>query len=519
MSASRRPMPAAPARRGWCPGLSRPMPTGDGLLARIHPPLGILTLGQARAVAEGSRRFGNGHIDLTARANLQVRGVREATRAPLARLLESVGLGDVRDDGGPQRLTLTGPLAGRDPAEVIDVPGLARAVEAAGRTVPGLPAKTLVAIEGRPGVARPDADFLVCARTPGRVGIAVAAQDGPIDLMACDARDAPAAIAALLDAFARSGRRRARDLSKEDRAALSDGLKAMHPVHMLPRRPRGPDDRLKFESPNVVFAASHPRPHPEVPRSGLEGGRQPALRSLEGSFEAAVARPHLRMRSRAGDPPVAETGREGDDVAPAALPPAGLTDLSPGLSIVAVDAPFGRCTADALDVLTDAAERLGAEAIRLSPARGFVLLVRDSGDMAETLANLAADFITAPDDPRRAISACTGAPACASGSTPTLDDAARIADTLRLFAARDLAIHVSGCAKGCARPGPADLTLVGREGWYDAVVAGGPGDRPAVRLPIEVALERLGRAATIGLAAAFAPDCAATGSGRGGRPG
>lgn len=457
MSVSRRPLPAAPARRGWCPGLTRPMPTGDGLLARVHPPLGILTLGQARAVAEGTRRFGNGHIDLTARANLQVRGVSEATRAPLARLLEAAGLGDARDDGGPQRLTLTGPLAGRDSREVIDVPRLARAIEAAGRTVPGLPPKTLVAIEGRPGIEGPDADFQVGAIAPGRVGIAVASEDGPVELRACAEQDAPAAVSALLRAFARSGARRARDLSKEERAA--------------------------------ILGASHPRPHPEVPRGGLEGAIRPAPRSSDLSFEAT------------------------------ALPPAGLTDLSSDPSILAIDAPFGRCSADALDRLVDAAWKLGADEIRLSAARGFVLLVRDDGSAVDILAGLAADFIIAPDDPRRSISACTGAPACASGSTPTLADAARLAEILRPSARRDLAIHVSGCAKGCARPGPADLTLVGRDGSYGAVVAGGPGDPPGLRLPIEAALERLGRAATIGLAAAFAPDRATMGCGMGGRSG
>ena len=46
--------------------------------------------------------------------------------------------------------------------------------------------------------------------------------------------------------------------------------------------------------------ASQPHPHPEVPErsGGLEGGLQPAARSLEGSFEAAAQ--HLRMRGMDG---------------------------------------------------------------------------------------------------------------------------------------------------------------------------------------------------------------------------
>ena len=46
--------------------------------------------------------------------------------------------------------------------------------------------------------------------------------------------------------------------------------------------------------------ASQPHPHPEVPErsGGLEGGLQPAARSLEGSFE--VAAQHLRMRGMDG---------------------------------------------------------------------------------------------------------------------------------------------------------------------------------------------------------------------------
>ncbi|SEM99800.1 precorrin-3B synthase [Methylobacterium sp. UNC300MFChir4.1] len=438
----RRALPEAPARRGWCPGLTRPMPTGDGLLARVHPPLGILTLDQARAVAEGARRFGNGHLDLTARANLQIRGVSEATRAPLATWLAARGLGDVRADGGPQRLTLTSPLAGHDPDETIDVPALARAIETAGLAIPELPAKTLVAVEGRPGRALPEADFCVVAEGPGRVAIAVAQGETPRKLLTCAADAAPGHVAALLGAFARTGRRRIRDLSDDERTALTEAL------------PSG-------ESP---------------------AGPAQAHRSFAREWEPAR--------------------------------PAGGRDLRS----VAVDAPFGRCTADALDRIIDATAALGADEIRLSPTRGFVMLVPASSSDAAATAALAAEFIVVPDDPRRAIAACTGAPGCASGSTPTLADAARLAGAFGPLAVAGHAAHVSGCAKGCARPGPADLTLVGRDGLYGVVIGGAPGDEPAMDLPIEAVLERLGRAEIDGLSAAFAPEITPSDCGRTRRP-
>ncbi|MBN4096599.1 MULTISPECIES: precorrin-3B synthase [unclassified Methylobacterium] len=438
----RRVLPEAPARRGWCPGLARPMPTGDGLLARVHPPLGILTLDQARAVAEGARLFGNGHLDLTARANLQIRGVSEATRAPLAAWLAARGLGDVRADGGPQRLTLTSPLAGHDPDETIDVPVLARAIETAGLAIPGLPAKTLVVVEGRAGRALPEADLSVVAEGPGRVALTVAYGETQRTLLTCAEDAAPGHVATLLGSFARTGRRRMRDLSDGELTALTELLPAETPIDEPAQAHRG-------------FA-------PEREPARPAGGR--------------------------------------------------------GLRSVAVDAPFGRCTADALDRIAAAAAALGANEIRLSPTRGFVMLVPISSSAAAATAALAVEFIVVPDDPRRAIAACTGAPGCASGSTPTLADAARLAAAFGTLAAAGHTAHVSGCAKGCARPGPADLTLVGRDGLYGVVIGGAPGDEPAMDLPIEAVLERLGRAETDGLSAAFAPETAPSECGRTRRP-
>ena len=166
MSTPGRVLPDSASRRGWCPSLARPMPTGDGLLARIHPPLGILTGAQLRAVADAARTFGNGHVDVTARANLQLRGVTETTRSGLVVALEAAGLCDVRDDGGPQRLTLTSPLAGIVEAAV-DVPGIARAIEARGLTIPGLPPKTLVLVANGTDMSEIEADLHVRANDPG----------------------------------------------------------------------------------------------------------------------------------------------------------------------------------------------------------------------------------------------------------------------------------------------------------------------------------------------------------------
>ena len=76
-------MTAAPEIKGWCPGALRPMPSGDGLVVRIRPPLGRLTPAQAQGIANAAMTHGNGIIDLSARANLQLRGVTEASHATL----------------------------------------------------------------------------------------------------------------------------------------------------------------------------------------------------------------------------------------------------------------------------------------------------------------------------------------------------------------------------------------------------------------------------------------------------
>jgi precorrin-3B synthase len=74
-------------------------------------------------------------------------------------------------------------------------------------------------------------------------------------------------------------------------------------------------------------------------------------------------------------------------------------------------------------------------------------------------------FVVHAEDPRRRIVACPGAPACASGLIPARTLASTLAPVLAAIVKHDghngVLVHVSGCSKGCAHPGPAALTLVG----------------------------------------------------------
>ncbi len=96
--------------KGWCPSALRPMLSGDGLVVRLRPRGGRLSSAQAAGIAELSARHGNGLIDLTSRANLQIRGVREASHAPLIEGLDRLGLVDAELDAETRRNVVVSPF-------------------------------------------------------------------------------------------------------------------------------------------------------------------------------------------------------------------------------------------------------------------------------------------------------------------------------------------------------------------------------------------------------------------------
>ena len=87
-------MTIAPSVKGWCPGAYRPMMSGDGLVVRVRPRLARLDRDQVLGLCAVAQEFGNGVLDLTNRANLQIRGVREEDHEAVLEALNALGLLD-----------------------------------------------------------------------------------------------------------------------------------------------------------------------------------------------------------------------------------------------------------------------------------------------------------------------------------------------------------------------------------------------------------------------------------------
>ena len=421
---------SGPATVGWCPGALRPMESGDGLILRVKPHGGRLTLDQAEAIARLSFEFGNGHLDLTGRANLQIRGARPETLDALTDGLREAGLLDANAAAETLRNIVASPLAGIDPTSFDTAPFLAKLERclAVGAQEPAAPLPSLrggaAAAAIQPGAGDLDchASLAMTGERPASLSILPAkwsfVVDGggrlPLTGVSADMRfrfDCLGALRIGLDTLWAEPLASSFDLRKLLRAAAA--LVAAQP------KPRRIHDLLARLGPSVVFAS---------------------------------------LGLRAASPPVPEPAQ----VSAAAL-------FSACNDVVALAPPFGSLPASVLGELAEACRMCSGSDLRLTPWR--VLLATGIADRDELLTRLASfDLIHNAADPRLEISACVGAPACHRGTTSTRSDAAWLAG--RLGHQLDGPIHIAGCTKSCGRPPDVAWTLFAHEGRYDLFHAG-----------------------------------------------
>jgi precorrin-3B synthase len=365
------------AIKGCCPGALRPMRSGDGLVVRIRPHGGRLSQAQACGIADMAERFGNGLIDVTNRANLQIRGVSDAGHAFLVAELVRLDLIDADRDAEALRNIVVTPfwLKGDGTASLVTELELALAARRL-----SLPVKFGFAVDC--GAARTLADTSgdIRIERDATGGLLVRA-DGAEHGCSVVRSDAVMAALALADWFIASG--------------------------------------------------------------GATNGR--------GRMAA-----HLAAGAAL---PVGSTGL--------AIPAPTMPSPRPGFFTggALVGFAFGQLKATTLhDLARD------ADGLRLTPWR--MIFAEGLRDMPQ-----GDGLVTDADDPILRVIACSGAPACQEGHAETRVLAVELAAHIPA----DSRLHVSGCAKGCAHPGPAPLTLVATADGFDLIRDGSARDVPLLR--------------------------------------
>ena len=206
------------------------MQSGDGLIVRLRP-RGHLTPAQLLAIATLAERHGNGLIDLTRRANIQMRGVEAESLPALWSALAEQDLLDETAETEAVRNVLSSPLAGIDNSELLDPRPLVESLETAlshRSELWTLPAKFCFVVDGGGGLPLDEerADIrLLAVRGNNRINLAVGL-DGPEGVEWLGAATPDLACAAALDLAARFvqlGLRagtRMRDVSGPDKRQL-----------------------------------------------------------------------------------------------------------------------------------------------------------------------------------------------------------------------------------------------------------------------------------------------------------
>ncbi|MFF2042103.1 cobalamin biosynthesis protein CobG [Kitasatospora sp. NPDC058170] len=194
-------------RADACPGALRLHPADDGALARVRLPGGLLTARQAMALAAAAQELGDGHLEITSRGNVQLRGLASHCGAELGERLRTVGLLP-SDTHERVRNIVASPGPADGPA---DVRAWARELDArlcASPWATGLSGKFLFALDDGSGdVAALNADVTLIAGPHGtallRLGRAATARPVPagqaVDAALAAARD-------FLDALRAAGR-------------------------------------------------------------------------------------------------------------------------------------------------------------------------------------------------------------------------------------------------------------------------------------------------------------------------
>lgn len=401
-------MSTAAVRPSACPGLLRIVPARDGGICRVKLACGQLSAAQVRAIATAAQTHASGVIELTNRANLQIRGVRAEAATALIETLLAAGLGPRAAGGDDVRNLMVSPSFGIDPDMLVDVSALAGTILESLQTTPRfheLSPKFALLLDGgeRTAMLEHPHDLWLSA-LPGATpmfafGFAGCPTDRPVGAIAADR--APALVEAVLHTFL--------DCARPEQTRMRHLLQGLPVANFMQ--------------------------HVQHRLAGL-------VDAVDPGWQRAPARPfaHIGMQPQ----------------------------RQPGLCALGAVPPLGRIGVDQLHLLALIAQADGDGTLRVTPQQS-VLLPNIPQSLADSVAFRirVAGLSISHRDPLAHIAACSGSNGCAKARADTKADALQLAD---LFDAQHsiVDVHLSGCERSCAAAHVAPFTLLAvAPGRYD----------------------------------------------------
>jgi ferredoxin-nitrite reductase len=436
-------------------GLFYVAPAQDSFMSRLRFPGGIVNSHQMRGLADLAQDHAGGYVDVTTRANLQLREITARHTVPLLMGLADLGI-VIRGAGADNIRNVTAsPTAGIDPQELIDTRPLAREMHhyiLNHREMYGLPRKFNIAFDGGGTIAS--------LEDTNDIGFtAVRVPDG---------NDVPAGVYFRLTLGGITGHKDfARDtgyMVKPEHCTLV--------AHAIVNAFSEHGDRTDRKKARLKYV---------LDKMGFdiflkEVQKHLSLRTTNNQQRTTL----LRFPLAQCDPRPAPHRTAHIGVHP---------QKQPGLNYVGVVLPVGRITAAQVRRLAKLADRHGSGTIRLTVWQNLLIsdLPDDSLDQVK-LEIEAMGLGYSASTIRAGLVACTGNAGCKFAASGTKRHAMEIArhveQTVRLDA--PVNVHLTGCHHSCAQHYIGDIGLIAAkvgedqlEG-YHLFVGGGHGDTRAI---------------------------------------
>lgn len=423
-------------------------PAQDAYMCRMRFAGGALSAWQFKGIADLADLYAGGYVDVTTRANLQLREIGPSDPVNVLMGLRDLGVVILGSGGDNVRNVTASPLSGYDPTELHETLPLARDMHHTimnHREFYGLPRKFNIAFDGGGRISA-----LEDTNDIGFTAVEVSAEHAADDLQA-----------GVYYQLTLGGITGHNDFARYAGVLLQ------------------PNECVDVASSILrVFIASGDRTDRKKARLKYmldQWGFEKFLTSVEEDLGKPLRRvPLEQLNPRASDDRQAHVGIH--------------PQKQPGLNYVGVVLPVGRMTSDQVRGLADLAQEYGNGDIRLTVWQNLLLpnvADEDVGTVTQAIETLGLDWRAS--SMRAGLVACTGNAGCKFAAADTKRHAMMIAQYVedRVELDQPVNIHVTGCHHSCAQHYIGDIGLLGAnvedgddmvEG-YQLFVGGGYGER------------------------------------------